>query len=373
MSDKELIELLNNGKSLSEVCLKLYGRAIYCDRLKLKKEIKRLGYNWDNHIKDVKKANERHCLLCGKLLNKDQKKFCSSSCSAKHNNKGRVYKYNAETSKKISESLKKYWSSNTEKVCVNEKFKYKNDIYRRKNITIYDLPCRLCGEMCCKHPEICGDKAKSLYKIEQFKRLSNYFGLDSSKIGTSKIYGEYYRIRELVYKEYWDNGLSLTDIQNKYNFENKSISRISKLFETLKITTRGFSESVRNSILNGKLLNSSYAHNYKTGYHTTWDGKEYFFRSSYEEKYMVELDKNKIKYEYEKIRIKYWDSQVQAFRVAIPDFYLNDSNKIVEIKSLWTFDKQNMIDKCNEYIKLGYDVTLILEFKEYSFEDIYNL
>lgn len=52
-----------------------------------------------------KQKKKRYCLLCGKELNSHQKKFCSSSCSAKFFNLGKKLK--EETKKKISESLKK--------------------------------------------------------------------------------------------------------------------------------------------------------------------------------------------------------------------------------------------------------------------------
>jgi len=48
-------------------------------------------------------------------------------------------------------------------------------------------------------------------------------------------------------------------------------------------------------------------------------------------------------------------------RVAIPDFYLPETNTIVEVKSKWTFDKQNMIDRRNAYLKLGYNFKLLYE------------
>ena len=42
---------------------------------------------------------------------------------------------------------------------------------------------------------------------------------------------------------------------------------------------------------------------FKTGFHTTWNGKQYFFRSSYEEDLCNELDSMKIDYEIETLAI----------------------------------------------------------------------
>lgn len=52
-----------------------------------------------------KEKKKKYCLQCGKELKNGQKKFCSSSCSAKYNNRGR--KHSEETKQKISKSLSK--------------------------------------------------------------------------------------------------------------------------------------------------------------------------------------------------------------------------------------------------------------------------
>lgn len=49
--------------------------------------------------------------------------------------------------------------------------------------------------------------------------------------------------------------------------------------------------------------------------------------------------------------------------MAIPDFYIPSENKIVEIKSDWTYDEQNMKDRIKAYKKHGYTVDVILEHK----------
>lgn len=65
-----------------------------------------------------KEKKKKFCLVCGKVLEKSQKKFCSSSCAAKFNNTGRIH--NEKTKKKISESLSKNnVSSEKMKICMN--------------------------------------------------------------------------------------------------------------------------------------------------------------------------------------------------------------------------------------------------------------
>ena len=98
--------------------------------------------------------------------------------------------------------------------------------------------------------------------------------------------------------------------------------------------------------------------------HLTWDDKFVYLRSSYEENYAQLLDQNKILYEVEVLRIVYFDTQQKKERIAIPDFYLSETNTIVEIKSDWTLDVINMLDKVKAYKELGYNFKLILEHKE---------
>lgn len=70
------------------------------------------------------------------------------------------------------------------------------------------------------------------------------------------------------------------------------------------------------------------------------------------------------------MRIQYFDTQKNKQRIAIPDFYLPETNTIVEIKSSWTLDIQNMKDKFIAYKKLGYNTKLIYEHKEVDINTI---
>lgn len=106
---------------------------------------------------------------------------------------------------------------------------------------------------------------------------------------------------------------------------------------------------------------------FKRGWHITWNGKNVYYRSSYELDFCIQLDADKIDYDMEAIAIEYYDSQRRRLRNALPDFLLIESNTIVEIKSTYTYDRQNMIDKSNQYKKLGYKFKLILDHKEYDY------
>ena len=98
--------------------------------------------------------------------------------------------------------------------------------------------------------------------------------------------------------------------------------------------------------------------------HISWDKKEFKFRSSHELDFAKKLDANKTHYEVENLKIKYFDSEKHKYRFAFPDFYLPDTNEIIEIKSDFTLVIQEMIDRFKAYKEAGYSVKLILEHKE---------
>ena len=62
--------------------------------------------------------------------------------------------------------------------------------------------------------------------------------------------------------------------------------------------------------------------------------------------------------------LPYFDTQKQKYRTAIPDFYLPETNTIVEIKSGWAYDEINMKDKIVAYKNKNYLFKLILDKKE---------
>jgi len=230
------------------------------------------------------------------------------------------------------------------KLCKCEECKKRN---RKKK-------CSICGQYKCLRKDICK-------KYQLFPTLIKYFGFDENVIGTIGIYKEFERIKTILYNEYIDCRLSSMELAEKYNYKWKHC--FTNILKGLNIPIRNKSDSNKNTILMGrrKLPNN---YKYKCGWHTSWNGKKYFYRSGYELDYCKELDDKKIDYEMESLRFLYWDSQQQKERVAIPDFHIIDEHLIVEIKSDYTYDEQNMKDKVKEYKKHGYDFKLILEHEE---------
>ena len=67
----------------------------------------------------------------------------------------------------------------------------------------------------------------------------------------------------------------------------------------------------------------------------------------------------------ERLRKVTLDSIKNQARIAVPDFFLPETNTIVEIKSSFTYNYQNMLDKSSQYKQLGYNFILILDHHQY--------
>lgn len=304
------------------------------------------------HIKDVadeigfdlNSYKKKYCLECGKeITSKYGNKFCSCSCSVSHRNKNS--KHSEITKKKISESLKKL----------------------KINKPTIKKVCRCCGQEVCEHNEIC----KHSHAL--FENLT-YFGFNINTYGTKDVYNEYYKTKALLEEEYYNNGLNSRELKEKYDYP-KTFENITHILKHLGIKVRNERESQINLIIRNKVTpqNAFNTYPFKHGWHITWDNNKIYYRSSYELEYAEELDKQKIHYEVESLRILYYDTVLQSERVAIPDFYLPKSNEIIEVKSRVTFLKQNVVDKFKKYIELGYTPKLLYENKLYKLEDIESL
>lgn len=232
-----------------------------------------------------------------------------------------------------------------------------------KNVRIGN--CRICGrklingkcpnEFCNIHPNI------------DFNILSKYFGFDTTKVGTIYVEQEFQRIKDMLNDLYWTKHMSGLQINSLFSLPKNSIYCYFKLFGiNKKSLSYAIKESIEENRVNQIRLKSKYE------LYITWQNKKIFLRSANEIKYAEYLDSKKILYEYEYFRIKYFDTQINDYRYAIPDFYLPETNTIVEIKSAFTLDVINMRDRSLEYQKLGYKFKLILDFKEISLNEILN-
>lgn len=279
------------------------------------------------------------CPCCGKEVRSTfRKTFCSSSCAAKYNNKKRIV--------------------------TTHKTNNKNKI----KITT----CKVCGRPFTQigREKICSAKCKSVLKL--LPTLTKYFGADITLLGTEDILKEYDVIKDRLYNEYWNEECTGTDIAKKYNYPSPA-NITGKIFKYLGIPTRNCADT--NSLLFKKGLHkiNDVSVCSKQQWHTTWDKKEVYLRSSYELDYAIELDKQQIIYEVESLKIKYYNTEHDSYRCAIPDFYIPRTNTIVEIKSKWTLDITEMKDKANAYVNNGYNFILMLEHKPYTYDDLIKM
>lgn len=332
----------------------------------------------EQRIKEYNK-NPKRCLYCNAPISYERKsaKFCNSSCAAKYNNHNRAVtgSQKEKTSKTIkSKLLREVKCCRCGRITYSNSTNYHNvlcDNCRDITGSKYRKHCRWCGaeKGKCKHSEIC-----KLYQVIT-KSLIPYFGFNPSTIGTERFCEEFARVKDMLYDLYWNQQLSLQEVKDKFPKCRKGLSGLRRMFIAIGIQIRTSKQAKINFNLQhpDKILNikekTLFKGNYrfKSGWHTTWDNKQIFYRSSDELNFALQLDEKKINYEVEKIRIFYYDTQKQCERLAIVDFYLPDTNELIEIKGFGWYNettKQNMRDKFVAYKKAGYIPHLIVNNSE---------
>lgn len=200
----------------------------------------------------------------------------------------------------------------------------------------------------------------------------------------------YYKLRESLYKEYILLEKSADQIEKENNLGQGSLSP--KIFYYLGIVKRGNSQALKASLkgkskvpIESRVLGhkdpfKSYPsikafNNFKEGYHTTWENKIYYLRSSYEFKFVEFLDKNKISYECNN-KIIYWDSVKKENRAGFPDFYLPDYKLFIEIKGDRFYIPQNLKDRSLSIEKMDFEFYCILNnlyFLKNNFPDFLSI
>ena len=389
LSDEELIELFKKNNYCFENIAR--NSSLKCSRETIRREFITRGIdyhkileNWKNSIKEGYEKSPKLCKHCENPIpwEKRENEYCCRSCSISENNKGIIRNFSGNV-QNLSLGWKPRKRDNISKEDIKNlresgnsllifKADNHNDIIKKyKQYKISEiLPgcCIICGSRNCEN-EFC-----KKHNFQQLMGFVKHLGFDSTTIGTVKVFDEFERIRSLIYDLYWNQGQSCNELGKRFGYPGNST--ITKVFEHLDIPRRTFEESTRVAILKGRLVlpeivnETGLAKNIQQGWHTTWTGGDVFLRSSYELDYAKYLDENSISYSVENLRIEYFDTQQNKTRVAIPDFYISSTNEIIEIKSDFTLDIQEMLDKFETYKNLGYIPKLILEGKEV---DIYNI
>ena len=307
------------------------------------------------------------CENCGKEHNGEfgSGRFCSKECARSYSSKMKTGKTKNIKCIVCGEIFNVPLNTNEKRyICNTCKYK-ENDLNIRNDVNVRKRQikkCPVCGSF-----YFTGDGCKNVFckehNYQMFKTLIKYFTFDKNKLGTKDVEKEYERIKNLLYDLYWNQNMSSYDLARMFNYKSNPTNITQKFFKYLDIPTKGIKYAVQEGYLEGRQKPKS-DKKYKCGWHETWDGRKVYLRSSYEEDFANKLDKEKIKYDVESLRIKYFDTQLKRDRCAVPDFYLIEQNTIVEIKSEFTLDIQNMKDKKKAYIDNGYNFKLICEHKE---------
>ena len=316
----------------------------------IQKKLNDLGYKStyrQKHLYENKKC--KNCNETFTTLKSTNKVFCNKNCSINYLNKNRIFDY---TKTKVSKCI----------IC-------NCDVEVKNNTNYSRIMCDKCkhehNKKQCKYcnqeigdnykKTVCDNCKPFCFNIQLYKKLKIYDNKKKLKTINDKAIS-------ILSNMYYNKKYSRLQISEMINVDKKTLY---KYFIKNNFNLRTLSESISNAVCEGRLNFGVRKNQYKSGWHKTWNGNKVYYRSSYELKYCNLLDDKKVEYIMEKIRIKYWDSILKKERIAIPDFYLLDTNEIVEIKSNWTYDEQNMVDKVIAYKNKGYKVKLILEHKEY--------
>ena len=157
--------------------------------------------------------------------------------------------------------------------------------------------------------------------------------------------------KALLIDMYFDKKMSMLDIQREYGV---NVNTLHKFAKKTGFSLRTISQGSMLAFAEGrKILSVNAQPTFKQGWHTTWEGKQVYYRSSYEHDVCVDFDDKRVPYEMESLRISYHDSQKCQTRTALPDFHLPDSNEIHEAQRVYFFNKINMQDKFRVTAKLG--------------------
>lgn len=383
LSNDELIDLFKSNNYCFENISRSLGNV---SRETARREFIKRGIDYYKLLQDWKTSivveynkSPKLCKHCKNPLPWEKRKneYCSGSCAASENNKGVVRNTigNVENLslgwkkrvRNVSEEKVKELKTNGDEKLVIRSDRHNDRISRHTDYSLVEIhpgQCFICGSYDCE-----SDFCKK-HNFQQLMGFVKHLGFDSTAIGTNKVFEEFSRVRNLIYDLYWNQNLSCAEIGEKFSYPGNS--SITKVFEHLEIPRKSFEESTRNAIHKGKLIpgGGGLADKLHQEWHTTWTGEDVFLRSSYETDYANWLDENQISYSVEELRIEYYDSQQDKTRIAIPDFYISSTNEIIEIKSDYTLDIQEMLDKFEAYKNKGYIPKLVLEGKEV---DIYRI
>ena len=268
------------------------------------------------------------CLQCGKEI-PEGRKFCSSSCSAKYSNVRRQ---------------RRPWTE--EQHLKNRKPKK-------------EIVCKYCGK---PGKQVC-DECRPYVHVQAFMQ----------KLGETEggLKQRYVKAEESLKRMYLEENLSTVEIYKKTGISSGEVSRYLRKAGVIPRTSLE-GQKLAISLGKKKIPEIQDFKKFRGIVHKTWFGSNVYLRSSYEKDFAKDLDSKKIFYKVEPFQVVYKLSSDGSIHRSLPDFYLPETNELVEIKSYYTLKGrvEEMKDKFREYLNQGYIPKLILEHKEI---DIFQL
>lgn len=278
---------------------------------------------------DRTKVKNSPCKECGALT---KRVFCSCSCSAKYNNKNRVFMPSQDTRQK---DVKCVDCGDIFKLNIRASlFHKKCNKCKKKKI------CKCCGTLNC---------TKKVCRWFLRSNIPEKLGIKVSNIGTERVFEDLLKIRDIFIDLYFEQKLSLPDIKEKTGVWFNSVCILFDFFN-LKVRKYSLSKDDRANI------------RVKLREHTTWDNHNIVLRSSYELAQAKELDKKQVSYLFEPFRIPYI-SKEGVERFYIPDFYIPSENLLIEIKGSFYVNENDKL-KAEAARRMGYKYKYILDGKE---------
>lgn len=299
------------------------------------------------------------CLQCGKEI-PEGKKFCNSSCAAKYNNAKRNRKPWTEE-QRIAFSNRLKLGNDLKRVERGRERRYLNteEKFSKSRVPKIEAACKYCGKPSGKY-RVCDECRPYIQNRAAFKKVG---------IPEEGSLSERFRVFiDILKVKYFEENLGLSGMSQELGLNQTTIR---EAFKKAGIPLRSIGEGTRVAIEEGRLDPGS-SRRFHTGVHISWQGYECKYRSSWELKFMEELDAKKVPYIFEFKWIKYWNSENKREQLALPDFYLPETNEIIELKSEYSIygKVQELKDKFRAYKDLGYKPKLLLDWKYVDLEEL---
>lgn len=311
---------------------------------------------------ETKRTIEIQCRQCVNtflttphIANKRNPKFCSAKCQHRSKRTGRIihcYQCN------LPVYCNNTRINNSQHIFCSQSCSAKFNNKKRKKIR----PCKFCNSTKCYNPfckKLNIPYLKSLYLL----------GLNKQDVGSSIFLQEIEKIKYTLTQLYIHESKTLKEIAHCYSFDYPN--RLKRIFLLFEIPLRSREDRGRLSYQSGNhTINTSQNIQYHRGWHTTWDQKKVFLRSSYEFEVARYFDELEIKYLVEPFTVSY-NNVNGAKSTYFPDFYIPSKNLILEVKSLFTVDKNTEL-KLKACKDLGYNTKLLFLDKKDDLNKFYK-